>query len=85
MTTATTTHGWAEDAEVDIQMIPGWRLIDPSGVAVVAGGAEAEIIAGTTFEIYPLRFLSLCLCKNELEEGLSASVGKYSLLVGRIV
>ena len=64
MTTATMTHGWTEDAEGDIQMIPGWRLIDPSSVAVVAvvaGGAEAEITAGTTFEIYPLRFFYLCV------------------------
>jgi hypothetical protein len=55
MTTVTMTHGWAEDAEGDIQMIPGWRLIDPSGVAVVVRGAEAEITAGTTIEARPIR------------------------------
>ena len=54
MTTATMTHGWAGDAEEDIRMIPGWRLIDPSGVAVVVGGAEAEITAGTTIEARPI-------------------------------
>jgi hypothetical protein len=61
MTIATMTRGWAEDVEGDIRMILGWRLIDPSGFVVVAGGAEAEIIAGTTFEIYPLRFFYLCV------------------------
>lgn len=54
MTTATMTHGWAEDAGGDIQMTLGWRFIDPSGVAVVAGEAEAEMIAGTTIETRPI-------------------------------
>jgi hypothetical protein len=58
MTTATMTHGWAEDAGGDIQMTLGWRFIDPSGVAVVAGEAEAEaeaeMTAGTTIEARPI-------------------------------
>jgi hypothetical protein len=55
MTTATMTHGWAEDAGGDIQMTLGWRFTDPSGVAVVTGEAEAEMTAGTTIEARPIR------------------------------